>query len=105
MANLCQILWTVVLTVTVSFGRIPAMEEDNFILTAPENDQIPSTNFVPLKLRMSDAVYDRLLGHLSDQLSAEDVDIPIKDFFPKGTGSYVIDLHFLFLNFTYKDVF
>lgn len=85
MANLCQILWTVVLT--VSIGRIPAMEEDNFILTAPENDQFPSTNFVPLKLRMSDAVYDRLLGHLSDQLSAEDVDIPIKDFFPKGIES------------------
>lgn len=99
MANLSQVLWTVVVTITISVGRIPALEEDNFIFTVPEDERFPSTNFVPARLRIPDAVYDRLLAHLGDQLSAEDVDTSVNDLFPKGR-----EFAFL-LHFTYKDLF
>ncbi|KAG4066716.1 hypothetical protein HA402_007352 [Bradysia odoriphaga] len=88
MGSLGKVIWTVVVTITVSVGRVPAMmEDDNFVFTATENDKFPQTNFVPTKLRMSDAVYDRLLVHLGDQLSAENVDIPLNDYFPKEVES------------------
>ncbi|XP_037047707.1 uncharacterized protein LOC119082310 [Bradysia coprophila] len=86
MGGLGQVIWTVV-AITLSVGRVPAMEDDSFIFTATENDKFPTTNFVPTKLRISDAVYDRLMVHLGDQLSAEDVDIPLNDYFPKEVES------------------
>lgn len=86
MANLCRIIWTLVVTIALSAIQIPAMEDDNFIFTEPENDKFPSTSFVPLKLRMSDSIYDRLLVHLGDQLSEEGVDVSVNDLFPKGIG-------------------
>lgn len=87
MANLCQIIWTVVVTIAVSVGRIPALEDNNFRFTLPEDDKFRSASLIPAKIRMSDAVYDRLLVHLSDQLSAEGVDIPINDYFPREVES------------------
>lgn len=81
---------------TVSVGRILAVDDDdNFIFTAPDEDRFPSLNFVPARLRLSDAVYDRLMVHLGDQLLAEDVETPIDDYFPKGIGQES-DLTFFF---------
>lgn len=98
MFNLCQTMWTVVVIITVAIGRIPAFEDNNF--KSVEEDSFPSTNFVPEKLKISDSIYDHLLVHLGDDLSAENDNITdFTDYFPKGMGLRVRFAFFKFLFF------
>lgn len=90
MTNLCQVILSAALIcITITNGIVatkvennPALEEDRF--TIPEKDKFPSINFLPSHLKVGEEVYDNLLAHLTDQLSAENVDIKASGLFPKG---------------------
>lgn len=87
MTNLCQVILTVALTITITNGVLvikprKGAEENRFAL--PEKEKFPSTNFIPSNLKISEEVYDNLLNHLADQLSEENVNIKANGLFPKG---------------------
>lgn len=101
MVNLCQVVWTVIGTVIVAVGPIPALEDNNFRFVSPEKDQFPSTNFVPEKLKISSAVYEHLLVHLNEALTEENINSAVGDYFPKRKPTFSIFSHF-FSNLTYN---
>lgn len=84
MASLGRVIWTIVLAITVVSGIALAMEDDNFRYDLNEEDKFPSTNFVPVKVKISNSIYDHLMTHIDDQLLAENVTVTLNDYFPEG---------------------
>lgn len=101
MTKLYQVILTAALVIiTITNGIVATnVEEDKF--TLPEKEKFPS--IIPSHLKVGEELYDNLLAHLTDQLSAENVDINDSGLFPTGNITCSIEqlLRLILLIFVY----